>query len=78
MPNYELTVGMTCGGCSGAVTRIVGKLDGIEIVDLNIEAKKVVISSEANEEDTQAVVMPALQKWANAANKSLEWVGPVA
>ena len=36
---YELEVGMTCEGCSGAVERILGKVDGINSVSCNIEAK---------------------------------------
>jgi len=32
---------MTCGGCSGAVTKILGKIDGVREVDANLATKIV-------------------------------------
>jgi copper chaperone CopZ len=34
---YELKVGMTCGGCSGAIERIFGKCEQITSTVCNIE-----------------------------------------
>ena len=39
MSLYELKVGMTCGGCSGAVTRLIGKMDGVEVHPMRTENK---------------------------------------
>ena len=34
MPDYEIKVtGMMCGGCTGSVNSVVGKVDGVEKVD---------------------------------------------
>lgn len=75
MTNYVLNVGMTCGGCSGAVTRLIGKLDNVTLVSADVETKKVTVSSALNEEECKAAVMGALTKWSQSAGKSLEWVG---
>ena len=40
---YELTVGMTCEGCSGAVNRILGRSDQIDNVTCDIEGQKVTV-----------------------------------
>ena len=40
---YELDVGMTCGGCSGAIERILGKVEGISKVECNLDTKKVYV-----------------------------------
>ena len=29
--NYKFNITMTCGGCSGAVERVLKKLDGMEV-----------------------------------------------
>ena len=36
MTVYELNVGMTCEGCSGAIKRILGKVDSIKEIDCDI------------------------------------------
>lgn len=36
-------VGMTCGGCKGAVTRIVSKLDGVTSFDADVANQKLTI-----------------------------------
>jgi copper chaperone CopZ len=38
---HVLNVGMTCEGCSGAVTRILGKVPGVQDVECNLDAKTV-------------------------------------
>ena len=65
---YELNVGMTCEGCSGAVTRILGKDDRISQVDCDIENKKVLVTGEDGlEEEIPAM----LQKWVGLHNSLL-------
>jgi copper chaperone len=34
---------MSCGGCSGAVERILNKAEGVESFDIDLEAKKVTV-----------------------------------
>lgn len=35
---------MTCNGCKEAVTRILGKIDGVDKVEINVEKKQVFVS----------------------------------
>ena len=42
MTVYELNVGMTCDGCTGAIKRILGKVDSIKEVDCDIANRKIV------------------------------------
>jgi copper chaperone len=38
MKTYQFSVnGMTCGGCVGSAKRAIGKLDGIEQVDVTLQ-----------------------------------------
>lgn len=38
METYQFSVqGMTCGGCVGSVQRAIGKLDGVERVDVVLQ-----------------------------------------
>jgi len=34
---YKFNVAMSCGGCSGAVERVLKKLDGVEKYDVSLE-----------------------------------------
>lgn len=63
----KFTVGMTCEGCANAVRRIVGKIEGAEVVSLDIPGQEVVIKS-----TDATVVYAALKKWADASGKKLE------
>eukprot|EP01135_Chromosphaera_perkinsii_P010002 Nk52_evm37s1992 gene=Nk52_evmTU37s1992 len=38
---HVFQVEMTCSGCSNAVNRVLGKLDGIDKVDIDLEKKTV-------------------------------------
>jgi copper chaperone len=68
----QFNVGMTCGGCSGAVTRILSKIEGVEKVDANVETKKVVVTCSETVEDQ--ALLDALLNWAKAAGKAVELV----
>ncbi|EPQ62839.1 Bgt-688 [Blumeria graminis f. sp. tritici] len=35
--NYKFNVAMSCGGCSGAITRVLGKLEGVKSFDVSLE-----------------------------------------
>ncbi|KAG8833535.1 Cytosolic copper metallochaperone [Serendipita sp. 399] len=41
--SYVFDVKMTCGGCSGAVSRALGKMDGIDSYEVNLEKQSVVV-----------------------------------
>ena len=68
----EFKVGMTCGGCSGAVTRILGKIEGVSNIDANIEAKLVKVTCEDSVENQ--VMLDALLKWAEASKKEVQLI----
>ncbi|KJZ80172.1 Metal homeostasis factor ATX1 [Hirsutella minnesotensis 3608] len=38
---YEFNVTMTCGGCSGAIDRVLKKLEGVESYDVSLESQHV-------------------------------------
>ncbi|KAJ3190741.1 Cytosolic copper metallochaperone [Irineochytrium annulatum] len=57
MTEYKFKVGMTCGGCTGAVQRILSKTDGVESFDISLETQTVVVqSSKLSKEDVEAVI----------------------
>ncbi|KAF9154518.1 Cytosolic copper metallochaperone [Linnemannia schmuckeri] len=41
MTQYKYDVTMSCGGCSGAVTKALTKLEGVDKFDVSLEAQKV-------------------------------------
>ncbi|KIS67686.1 putative copper metallochaperone ATX1 [Mycosarcoma maydis] len=44
---YKFHVVMTCSGCSGAVSRVLGKLDGVDSYDVSLENQSVVVKGSA-------------------------------
>lgn len=66
---YELKVGMTCGGCSGAVTRVLSKHELISDVKCDIDAQQVLVEG-ADGLD----LVEMLAKWSASAGKSVEFV----
>merc|ERR1712151_575502 len=73
MPEVTFSVGMTCEGCSGAVTKILKKMDGIEDVECDIEKKEVKVTYVGDKVEPKGM-HEKLEKWATAAGKEL---GPV-
>ncbi|XP_063231752.1 uncharacterized protein LOC134536115 [Bacillus rossius redtenbacheri] len=55
---YEFNVAMTCGGCSGAVERVLGKLkgQGVEEVDISLEDQLVRVKSTLAPEELLEVI----------------------
>ncbi|KAI9928510.1 hypothetical protein ASPWEDRAFT_105606 [Aspergillus wentii DTO 134E9] len=43
---YKFNVSMSCGGCSGAVDRVLKKLDGIKSYDVNLQSQTAVVVAE--------------------------------
>jgi len=64
------TVEMTCGGCSGAVERILGKLKGGEVEDFSVdlEGQKVTVTSSKMSSDE---ILEKLKK----SGKAVSYVG---
>ncbi|WOG87929.1 hypothetical protein DCAR_0207162 [Daucus carota subsp. sativus] len=43
MSTVVLKVGMSCQGCVGAVKRVLGKMEGVESFDIDIDQQKVTV-----------------------------------
>ncbi|KIM28807.1 hypothetical protein M408DRAFT_329255 [Serendipita vermifera MAFF 305830] len=41
--SYVFDVKMTCGGCSGAVSRALGKMEGLQSYEVDLEKQSVVV-----------------------------------
>jgi len=67
MTTTVYNVGMTCEGCSGAVTRILNKIEGVTKVECDIEGKIVTVTGTANEE----TMFEKLTNWGKAAGKEV-------
>ncbi|KAG0228260.1 Cytosolic copper metallochaperone [Actinomortierella wolfii] len=59
MTQYKYDVTMSCGGCSGAITRVLKKLQGVESFDVSLENQKVIVESSSL---TEAEILAAIQK----------------
>ncbi|AYF72920.1 copper chaperone [Nocardia yunnanensis] len=51
---YTVT-GMTCGHCVGAVTKEIGKIDGVTSVDVDLASGLVTVESAAPLADTEVI-----------------------
>jgi len=45
-----LKVAMMCGGCTGAVERVLGKMEGVESFTVELETQKVTVVGNVTEE----------------------------
>ncbi|KAF4154502.1 hypothetical protein CNMCM6936_007135 [Aspergillus lentulus] len=43
---YKFNVSMSCGGCSGAVERVLKKLDGVKSFDVNLDSQTALVTTE--------------------------------
>ena len=59
----------TCDGCSSAIKRVLGKLEGVTSVETSVAEKLVVVHGSGAREPR---VNEALKKWGVAANKTVE------
>lgn len=57
--HYQFNVKMSCSGCSGAVSRALNKLEGVEKVDTNLETQTVDVYTDSVDYDT---VLAKIQK----------------
>ncbi|MCJ1388829.1 Cytosolic copper metallochaperone [Xylographa trunciseda] len=44
--HYKFNVTMTCGGCSGAVERVLKKLEGVKSYNVSLESQTADITTE--------------------------------
>jgi len=66
----KFNVAMTCGGCSGAVTRILGKIEQVEDVQADLETKIVTVT--CGDEVADETLLEALLKWSASSGKKVE------
>jgi len=64
--NYKFNITMTCGGCSGAVERVLKKLDGVKNFDVSLESQTATVTAEENLD--YATVLEKIKKTGKAVN----------
>ncbi|CEL11412.1 heavy metal-associated domain-containing protein [Aspergillus insuetus] len=63
---YKFNVSMSCGGCSGAVERVLKKLDGVKSYDVSLDTQTVLVKAEPSlEYDT---VLNTIKKTGKTVN----------
>ncbi|PYH95878.1 hypothetical protein BO71DRAFT_397684 [Aspergillus ellipticus CBS 707.79] len=63
---YKFNVTMSCGGCSGAVERVLKKLNGVKSFDVNLESQTAgVVTDPSVSYDT---VLATIKKTGKAVN----------
>ncbi|KAJ5248678.1 heavy metal ion transporter [Penicillium chermesinum] len=64
---YKFNVSMSCGGCSGAVERVLKKLEGVKSFDVNLETQTALVSTEPSVSyDTVLAVIKKTGKTVNS------------
>ncbi|KAJ5909150.1 heavy metal ion transporter [Penicillium taxi] len=63
---YKFNVSMSCGGCSGAVERILKRLDGVKSFDVNLESQTALVSTEPT--ISYDTVLAAIKKTGKTVN----------
>ncbi|PLB34580.1 copper metallochaperone ATX1 [Aspergillus candidus] len=43
---YKFNISMSCGGCSGAVERVLKKLEGVKSLDVNLDSQTANVVTE--------------------------------
>jgi len=51
-----LKVAVMCTGCSGAVERVLGKMEGVQSFDVNLETQKVTVVGTVTQEEVVAKI----------------------
>jgi len=54
--NYKFNVAMSCSGCSGAVERVLKRLDGVKSFDVNLEKQTAEIVTQDDSLDYNTVL----------------------
>jgi len=53
---YKFDVKMHCSGCSGAVERVLSKMDGVSSYDISLEKQEVIVRGSAEYDDVLAKI----------------------
>ncbi|KAA0874251.1 heavy-metal-associated domain-containing protein, partial [Enterobacter hormaechei] len=72
-----LEVKMSCKGCSGAVTRVLEKMEGVESFDIDMKQQKVTVKGNVKPEQVFETVSKTGKKtafWVEPENKPTETV----
>nr|ABV22292.1 unknown [Karlodinium veneficum]ABV22293.1 unknown [Karlodinium veneficum] len=77
MPTIQIKAEMVCDGCSGAIGRIVKKIDGVEEVTFDgvggegLGTVNITIKDGEDAEKAKGVIFEKLQKWGEMADKKV-------
>ncbi|KAK5087712.1 Cytosolic copper metallochaperone [Exophiala xenobiotica] len=63
---YKFNVTMTCGGCSGAINRVLGKLNGVKSYNVSLENQTADIT--ADESLSYEQVLEKIKKTGKTVN----------
>ncbi|KAJ5936971.1 Metal homeostasis factor ATX1 [Penicillium verhagenii] len=63
---YKFNVSMSCGGCSGAVERILKRLEGVKSFDVSLETQTATVSTEPTV--SYDTVLAAIKKTGKTVN----------
>ncbi|KAF1986617.1 hypothetical protein K402DRAFT_332172 [Aulographum hederae CBS 113979] len=71
---YKFNVAMSCGGCSGAVTRVLTKLDGVKSFDVSLDSQtaEVITNDDSLTFDTVLKTIKKTGKKVNSGEKDGE------
>jgi len=72
---YEFNVAMSCGGCSGAVTRVLNKLEGVDNFDVSLEKQTVKVNTKEDSDLTYDKVLNVIGKTGKTIKEGAEYVG---
>ncbi|KAL4913484.1 hypothetical protein BDW62DRAFT_161831 [Aspergillus aurantiobrunneus] len=63
---YKFNVSMSCGGCSGAVERVLKKLDGVKSFDVSLDSQTVSVVTDVSV--PYETVLDTIKKTGKAVN----------
>ncbi|KAF2461727.1 putative iron/copper transporter Atx1 [Lineolata rhizophorae] len=64
--NYKFNVSMSCGGCSGAVERVLKKLDGVKSYNVSLDSQTAeIVAADSLDYDT---VLATIKKTGKKVN----------
>ncbi|KAI7197247.1 hypothetical protein KC316_g4266 [Hortaea werneckii] len=64
--NYKFNVTMTCGGCSGAIERVLKKLEGVKDFDVSLDSQTATVKTEDSVD--YATVLEKIKKTGKTVN----------
>ncbi|CUM68524.1 uncharacterized protein PRCAT00006250001 [Priceomyces carsonii] len=65
---YHFDVSMSCSGCSGAVDRVLKRLDGVSDIDISLEKQTVDVTTKGVDYDTVYNAIAKTGKTINSGN----------